>query len=94
MDYVRYNPTDEFYKSIVGAVAENVQFGIRLQVNQIVAPTGVKLVVYGDSDGFYQEYLMYLDQSGDGYDNYIADVKLKKGLYWYYFVMDGVTFER
>ena len=94
MDYVRYNPTDEFYKSIVGAVAENVQFGIRLQIHQIVAPTSVKLVVYGDNDDFYKEYVMYVDQSGDGYDNYIADVKLKKGLYWYYFEMDGVTYER
>ncbi|MCH5156789.1 MAG: glycoside hydrolase family 13 protein [Clostridiales bacterium] len=94
MDYVRYNPTDEFHKSIVGAVAENVQFGIRLQIHQKVAPTCVRLVIYGDSNGFYKEYTMYLDHSGDGYDNFVADVKLKKGLYWYYFVMDGVTFER
>ena len=94
MDYVRYNPTDEFYKSIVGAVAENVQFGIRLQIHQIVAPTGVTLIVYGDGNDFYQEYAMYKGESGDGYDNYIADVKLKKGLYWYYFTMDGVTYER
>ena len=94
MDYVRYNPTDEFHKSIVGAVAENVQFGIRLQIHETVAPREVRLVVYGDGDGFYQEYVMYVDQSGDGYDNYIANVKLKKGLYWYYFVMDGVTYER
>ena len=94
MDYVRYNPTDEFHKSIVGAVAENVQFGIRLQIHQIVAPSQVKLVVYSDNNDFYQEYVMYVDKSGDGYDNYIADVKLKKGLYWYYFVMDGVTYER
>ena len=94
MDYVRYNPTDEFYKSIVGAVAENVQFGIRLQIHQIVAPTRVKLIVYGDNKDFYQEYVMYLSESGDGYDNYVADVKLKKGLYFYYFEMDGVSYER
>ena len=37
---------------------------------------------------------MYKDASGDGYDNYIADVQLSKGLYWYYFVMDGVSYER
>ena len=94
MDYVRYNPTDEFYKSIVGAVSENVQFGIRLQIHQTVAPTVVKLVVYGDDNEFHQEYTMYVSESGDGYDNYVADIKLKKGLYWYYFVMDGVTYER
>ena len=94
MDYVRYNPTDEFYKSIVGAVAENVQFGIRLQIHQVVAPTKVRLVVYGDNNDFYQEYEMYSEKGGDGYDNYIADVKLKKGLYFYYFVMDGVSYER
>ena len=49
MEYVRYNPTDEFHKSIVGAVAEGVKFGIRLQVHQIVAPSSVKLVVYSDA---------------------------------------------
>ncbi len=94
MDYVRFNPTDEFYKSIVGAVAEGVRFGIRLQINQIVDPSQVKLVVYGDDNVFKQEYVMYKDASGDGYDNFLADVQLKKGLYWYYFVMDGVAYER
>ena len=58
MDYVRFNPTDEFYKSIVGAVAEGVRFGIRLQINQIVDPSQVKLVVYGDDNVFKQEYVM------------------------------------
>ena len=94
MEYVRYNPTDEFHKSIVGAVGEDVRFGIRLQVHQIVNPSKVTLVVYGDDGIFHQEITMYPDASGDGYDNYLADVQLKKGLYFYYFVMDGVTYER
>ena len=94
MDYVRYNPTDEFHKSIVGAVAEGVRFGIRLQVHQMVNPSKVTLVVYSDDETVNNEYVMYKDASGDGYDNYIADLQLTKGLYWYYFVMDGVTYER
>ena len=93
MEYVRYNPTDEFHKSIVGAVDEDARFGIRLQIHQIVNPSKVTLVVYGD-DGDTQEFPMYRDASGDGYDNWIADVQLTKGLYFYYFVMDGVSYER
>ena len=50
MDYVRYNPTDEFYKSVVGAVAEGVRFGIRLQINQVVNQTKVTLIVYSDDE--------------------------------------------
>lgn len=94
MQYVRYNPTNDFFKSVVGAVAENERFGIRLQLNQVVAPTKVTLVIYSDDNSSKQEYVMYKDASGDGFDNYIADVSLKKGLYWYYFVMDGVDYER
>ena len=94
MDYVRYNPTDEFHKTIVGAVSENVHFGIRLQIHHSVNPSRVTLNVYGDDGQFSQEYVMYLDVSGDGYDNYLADVKLKKGLYFYYFKMEGVSYEQ
>ena len=94
MQYVKYNPTDEFHKSIVGAVEENVRFGIRLQINQCVAPSGVTMVVFDDDNTMLKEYPMYKDASGDGYDNYLADLQLKNGLYWYYFRMDGVPYER
>ncbi len=93
MTYVKYNPTDVFYKSIVGAVPQDVRFGIRLQINQCVAPTKVTLVVYSDDGKQNLEFVMYKDVCGDGFDNYLADVQLKKGLYWYYFKMDGVTYE-
>ena len=94
MEYVRYNPTDEFYKSIVGAVAEGARFGVRLQISQVVNPSKVRLIVYGDDNKQSYEYVMYRDASGNGYDSYVADVSFKKGLYFYYFVMDGVTYER
>lgn len=93
MTYIKYNPIDPFYKSVVGAVGQDVRFGIRLQLNQVVAPSRVTLVVYGDDGAFRQEYVMYRDASGDGFDNYVCDLALKKGLYWYYFVMDGVQYE-
>ena len=39
-------------------------------------------------------FLLNKDASGEGFDNYLADVQFKKGLYWYYFKMDGVTYEQ
>lgn len=93
MIYVKYDPTQEFHKSIVGAVPEGVRFGIRLQINRCVAPSKVVLVVYGDNGG-EREFTMYKDLSGAGFDNYIADVQFKKGLYWYYFRMEDVAYER
>ncbi|MGN1040078.1 MAG: glycoside hydrolase family 13 protein, partial [Candidatus Fimimonas sp.] len=94
MLYVKYNPTKEFHKSVVGAVPEGVRFGIRLQINQCISPRKVTLVVYSDDGAFHEEHVMYKDLSCEGFDNYLADVQFKKGLYWYYFVMDGVTYER
>lgn len=92
MAYIKFDPTDEFYKSVVGAVAENEPFGIRLQLNKVVNPSSVTLVVYSDGD-FCRNYPMNHDASGDGYDNYVADVELTKGSYKYYFVLDGVSYE-
>ncbi|MDE7454564.1 MAG: glycoside hydrolase family 13 protein [Clostridia bacterium] len=93
MEYVKYNPTDEFYKSIVGAVGAKVKFGVRLLISQIVKPTAVKLVVYSDDKMQNYQFDMYKAESGNGYDSYIADVSFDKGLYFYYFVMDGVDYE-
>ena len=94
MLYVKFDPTDVLHKSIVGAVPEGVRFGIRLQINQCVAPSRVTMVVYSDDGTQNFEYVMYKDASGEGFDNYLADVQFKKGLYWYYFKMDGVTYEQ
>lgn len=94
MQYVRYNPTQEFHKSIVGAVPENVRFGIRLQINQCISPSKVTMVVYSDDGKDNLQFVMYKDASGEGFDNYLADVQFKKGLYWYYFKMEGVTYEQ
>ena len=93
MAYIKFDPTDEFYKSVVGAVAENEPFGIRLQLNKVVNPSSVTLVVYSDGD-FCRNYPMNHDASGDGYDNYVADVELAKGSYKYYFVSSPIVFVR
>lgn len=93
MQYVRYNPTDEFYKSVVGAVCENSRFGIRLQIHKDVQPSRVTLVIFNDDNKTF-EFVMYKEQSAGDYDNYLADVSVQKGLYFYYFKMDGVTYER
>lgn len=94
MQYVKYNPIDVFHKTIVGAVPEGIRFGVRLQINQCIAPKKVTMVVYKDDGTFQQEYVMYKDACGEGFENYLADVQFKKGLYWYYFRMDGVPYER
>ncbi|MCM1290065.1 MAG: glycoside hydrolase family 13 protein [Corallococcus sp.] len=94
MQYVKYDPTDVFYKSVVGAVAENCRFGIRLQINRCMNPSSVTLVVYSDDGASNNEYVMYREQGGDEFDNYLADLQLKKGLYWYYFKMEGVPYEK
>ncbi len=93
MQYVKYNPADEFYKSVVGAVEENVRFGIKIQLRREVNPAKVTLAVFRD-DGLKREFVMYKEEGADGYDNYIADVSFEKGLYFYYFVMDGVSYEK
>lgn len=93
MQYVKYNPTDVFYKSIVGAVPENERFGIRIQINRCVNPSKVVLVVYSDDGTVQAEHVMYREKSSDDFDNYLADVQFTKGLYWYYFKMEGVPYE-
>ena len=93
MQYVKYNPADEFYNSVVGAVEENVRFGIKIQLRREVNPAKVTLAVFRD-DGLKREFVMYKEEGADGYDNYIADVSFEKGLYFYYFVMDGVSYEK
>ena len=94
MQYVKYNPTDVFYKSIVGAVPDNERFGVRLQVNKCMQPEKVTLVVYSDCGKQNYEYVMYREAGSDDFDNYLADVQFAKGLYWYYFQLDGVPYER
>lgn len=94
MQYVKYNPINEFHKTIVGAVPEGRRFGVRLQINRCVSPSKVTMVVFGDDGKFNREYVMYKDVQGEHFDNYLADVQFKKGLYFYYFVMDGVPYER
>ena len=94
MQYVKYNPTDEFYKSVVGAVEEDVRFGIKIQLRREVNPDKVTLVVFRDGTQDNKEFVMYKEEGADGYDNYIADVSFKKGLYFYYFLLDGVSYER
>ena len=93
MQYIQYDPTNTFHKSIVGAVAEGQKFGIRLQLNQCIAPTNVFLVVYGDDGKFSQDYQMYREAGSGGWDSYLCDISLNKGLYWYYFRMEGVRYE-
>lgn len=93
MILVKYNPVKEFYKSIVGAVPQDVKFGVRVQVNNCISPDKMFMCVYAD-DGFKTEFAMYQDRCEEGFCNFVADVSLKKGLYWYYFRMEGVQNEQ
>ena len=93
MILVKYNPVKEFYKSIVGAVPQDVKFGVRVQINSCIAPSKVFMRIYNDC-GYDSEVQMYSDRCEEGFYNFIADVSLKKGLYWYYFRMEGVANEQ
>ena len=94
MQYVKYNPTEEFYKSVVGAVPEGQEFLVRLQIHKCVQPEKVTLVVYSDNGARYDEFVMMREDAQGDYDNFTACLKYEKGLYWYYFKMDGVPYER
>ena len=93
MTYIKFNPINSFYKSVVGAVPQGMRFGMRIQIGKVVAPSAVTLVVFDPDGDFVRRYPMICDNSGDGFDNYVCEVCLDKGLYNYYFVMDGVTYE-
>ena len=92
MQYVKYNPIDEYYKSVVGAVEDDTSFIVRLQVNKCIKPSSVTLVFYEVDGTIEKKFAMELQQSNE-YDCYITEVKLSKGQYRYYFYMDGVPYE-
>jgi glycosidase len=41
-----------------------------------------------------KEYQLLCDYNGEGYDNFVVNIELPEGLYFYYFKMDGVPYER
>ncbi len=91
MQYVKYNPTNEYHKSVVGAVEADTNFTLRLQIDRCVKPSSVTLVVYS-VDGGETKFPMHLSQTDD-YDCYQVDISLSVGQYRYYFYMQGVPFE-
>ncbi len=90
---VKFDPTREFHKSIVGAVPQDEKFALRLQINECMQPSKVIVVVYSEDTDFHAEYDMFKDMNGAGFDNYLCTISLKKGLYWYYFRLEGVPYE-
>jgi len=89
---VRYDPTNAFFKSVVGAVCEDEAFTVRLQLDVVVAPAKVFLHVDKDG-GESQETQMTLEKCDEKNEFYVAKVKFAHGLYFYYFRMEGVTYE-
>lgn len=93
MQYVRYNPTDSYFKSVVGAVAEGRRFGIRLELAKVVNPSAVFIVLYRDGGGERLRCPMCKEVGEGEYDAYVVGMALNKGLYFYYFEMEGVAYE-
>ena len=69
MILIKYNPVKEFYKSIVGAVPQDVKFGVRVQINSCIAPSKVFMRIYNDC-GYDSEVQMYSDRCEEGFYNF------------------------
>lgn len=96
MRYVRFDPTNSLYKSVVGSVAEGEKFTLRLQLHKKVNPSCVYVVLYPEGDSQELKLKMHQDEAfcyGD-WQQYVAEVEVGKGSYYYYFYMDGVDYER
>ena len=96
MQYLRFDPTDSRYKSVVGAVEEGERFSIRLELHKKVNPEGVSLVVLADGDD-HQLVVPMRRENADcksEWESYVAELELGKGLYFYYFTMQGVDYEK
>ncbi|MCM1043500.1 MAG: glycoside hydrolase family 13 protein, partial [Corallococcus sp.] len=90
---VKYNPTESRYKSIVGAVPRCAAFAVSIEIDKIMNPSSVRLRVYGDG-AFLREFATVKVEKEGNYDCYTADVSVEnKGLYYYYFYLDGVPYE-
>lgn len=96
MRYVRFDPTNSLYKSVVGSVAEGEKFTLRLQLHKKVNPSCVYVVLYPEGDSQELKLKMLRDEAfcDADWQQYVAEVEVGKGSYYYYFYMDGVDYER
>lgn len=81
-----YNPTNEFHKSVVGAVKENEPFTLRVKSNSL---SDCKVLFVCDKDK--REFSFEFKDLGDYFE---AQISLNKGLYWYSFYSNGKRFGR
>lgn len=93
LQLVKYNPIYNFYKSTVGAVPQGTELTLRVLIDSCMHPSAVHLVVYDEND-YHQEFLLHQDVAFDNYCSYVVTFSMPKGLYWYYFEMSDVPYER
>ncbi len=91
---VKYNPTNTLHKSTIGALCSDVDCKLTLLLDARVAPTKVWLHIIEDKNNISNEYQLTQDIVIDGMDSYVLSVNFPKGLYWYYFRLEGVSYEQ
>ncbi|MBQ2723093.1 MAG: glycoside hydrolase family 13 protein [Clostridia bacterium] len=90
---ILYNPIDPFFKSVVGAVEEGQEVTFNILVAKSLGASKVAIKIY--SDNLYMIDVNFMQQSyhNESHDKYSFTTKLDKGLYWYYFILEGVKTE-
>lgn len=91
---VKYNPTNTLHKSTIGALCSGVECKLTLLLDRCVAPSKVLLHITDDTNNISNQYQLTQDIVIDGMDSYVLSVDFPKGLYWYYFVLEGVSYEQ
>ena len=90
---ILYNPIDPFYKSVVGAVEEGQEVTFNVLVAKSLGCNKVAMKIY--TDNLYNIDINFMQRSyhNETHDKFSFTTKLDKGLYWYYFILDGVQCE-
>ncbi len=91
---VKYNPTNTMCKSTIGAIASGSDCVLTLYLDPCVAPEKVWLCITEDKHKISNKYVLTRGDVVDGYDSYSVTINFAKGLYWYYFRLDGVSYEQ
>lgn len=91
---VIFNPTNKYFKSVIGSVKSGVGFRISILIKSEINPDKVFIKVYKDDLSDVNIVQMQKEESDVAhYDKYGVSLTLQSGLFWYYFIMDGVAYE-
>lgn len=88
---VIYNSTLPIHKKPFGAVRENTNIEINININKKIIPRNVKLILLNDDD-ITQIFDMYLSKSNECFNIYSTNISINEiGLYFYHFEINTET---